>query len=82
MMLERDSFSSTGDCEPSTVLQLFLDCIHRTVESITEFVSVRERVMHFEITKTLSLRDVDSTADDGAWAIINNGWKSCSHSEV
>ena len=41
MMLEQASFSSNGDCEQLTILQLSLECIDRAVEPITEFVSVR-----------------------------------------
>ena len=59
-----------------------LDCIDRAVESVTEFVSAHERFMHSEDNETLILRDVDITAYDGVWAIIDDGCNSCSHSEV
>ena len=72
-MLEQASLSSNGDYEQSTILQLSLDCLDRTVEPITEFVSVRERSMHPEDNQTLSVRDVDPTAYDGVWAIIDDG---------
>ena len=52
MMLEQASFSSNGSHKQSTILQLSLDCIDRGVESITEFVSVRERSMHSEVNQT------------------------------
>ena len=83
MMLEQASFSSNcGDYEQSTILQLSLGCIDRAVESITKFVSVRERSTHSEDDITLSLRDVDSTADDGVWAILDDGCNSCSRSKA
>ena len=82
MMLEQASLSSNGDYEQSTILQLSLDCIDRAVEPITEIVSVRERSMHPEDNQTLSLRDVDPTAYDGVWAIIDDGCNSCSRSKA
>ena len=60
MMLEQASFSSNGDYEQSTLLQLSLDCIDRAIEPITEFVSVRERSMHVDYT----------TAYEGVWSTI------------
>ena len=52
MMLGQASLSSNGDYEQSAILQLSLDCTDRAVESITEFVSVRERSTHSEDNQT------------------------------
>ena len=82
MMLEQASFSPNGDCEQSTILQLSLDCIDRAVESITGLVSIRVRSMHTEDNQTLSLRDVDPTAHDGVWAIIEDGCNGCSRNRA
>ena len=73
MMLERASLSSQGDYERLTTLQLFLDCVDRTVMSITELVSVCVRFMHSEDNQTQSLRDVDPAAYDGVLSIIDDG---------
>ena len=60
-MLEQVSFSSNGDHEQSTILQLSLESIDRAVESITELVSIRVRSMKTEDNETPSLRYVDPT---------------------
>ena len=36
----------------------------------------------FNDDPTLSLRDVDPTADEGVWAIVDDGCNSCCHGEV
>ena len=38
--------------------------------------------MHFNDNQTLSSRVVDPIADDGVWAIIDDGYNSCCHCEV
>ena len=38
--------------------------------------------MHFKDNRTLSLRVVDPIADEGVWAIIDDGCNSCCHGEV
>ena len=81
-MMEQPSLSSNVDYGQSTILQLSLGCIDRAVEPITEFVSVRERPMHPEDNQTLCLRDVDLTAYDGVWAIIDDRCNSCSRSKA
>ena len=82
MMSEQASLSSNGNYEQSTILLLSLDCIDQAVEPITEFVLVRERSMHSEDNQTLCSRDVDPTAYDGVWAIIDDGCNSCCRGEV
>ena len=37
--------------------------------------------MHFNVNQTLRLRVVDPIADDGVWAIIDDGCNSC-HGDV
>ena len=81
-MLEQASPSSNGDYEQSTTFQFHLDCIDRAVESITELVSIRVRCRYSDDNHTLSLRDVDPTAYDGVWAIVDDGCNSCSHNRA
>ena len=81
-MIEQASFPSNEDYEQSTIFQLFLDCIDQAVESTTELVSIRVRFMHSKDNQTLSSRDVDSTAYDGVWAIIDDGCSSGSHNRA
>ena len=38
--------------------------------------------MDFEDNQTLNLRVVDPIADEGFWAIVDDGCKSCCHGEV
>ena len=38
--------------------------------------------MHFDDNQTLNLRAVDPIADEGVWAIIDDGCNSCCHGEV
>ena len=59
------------------MLQLHLDCVDRAAESITAIVSILERPMHSEDNQTLTLRAVDPIADNGVWAIIDDGCNSC-----
>ena len=68
-----------GINEQSAMVQLFLDCVDRATEPSTAFVSFREQPMHFNDNQTLSLRLVDPIADDGVWAIIDDGCNSCCH---
>ena len=79
LMLEHVSRLSDGNYEQSAMVKLFLDCVD---ESSTAFVSFRERPMHFDDNQTLSLRVVDPIADDGVWAIIDDGCNSSCHGEV
>ena len=58
------------------MVQLFLDCVDRATASSTAFVTFREQPMHFKDKQTLSLRLVDPIADDGVWAIIDDGCNS------
>ena len=58
------------------MVQLFLDCVDRATEPSTAFVSFREQPMHFNDNQAQSLRVVDPIADDGVWAIINDGCNS------
>ena len=64
------------------MVQLFLDCIDRATVSSTAFVSFREQPMHIKDNQTLDLRVVDPIADEGVWAIINDGCNSCCHGKV
>ena len=64
------------------MLQLPLDCVDRAAESTTAFVSIREGPMHSEDNQTLSLRAADLIADEGVWAIVDDGCNSCCHGEV
>ena len=48
----------------------FLDYVDRATESTTAFVSFRERPMHCDDDKTLSVRVVDPVADDGVWRLL------------
>ena len=81
-MLEQVSRLSDGDDEQSMMVQLFLDCIDRATASSTAFVSFREQPMHFKDNQTLNLRVVDPIADEGVWAIKNDGCNRCCHGEV
>ena len=81
-MLEQVSTLSDGDCEQSTVIQLFLDCVDRATASSTAFVSFWEQPLHSSENQTLSLRVVDPIADEGVWAFVDDGCKSCSNGEV
>ena len=38
--------------------------------------------MHFKDNQTQNFRVVDPIADDGVWAIIDDGCNSCCHGEV
>ena len=82
MMLERVSRLSDGDHEQAMMVQLFLDCVDRATASCAAFVSFREQPMHFYNNQTLNLRVVDPIADEGVWAIIDDGCNSCCHGEV
>ena len=64
------------------MVQLFLDCIDRATASSTAFVSFRKQPMHFKDNQTLNLRVVDPIADQGVWAIVDDGCRSCCHGEV
>ena len=57
------------------MVQLFLDCVERAAAS-------REQPMHFKDNQTLNLRVVDPSADEGVWAIKDDGSNSCCHGEV
>ena len=81
-MLEQISRLSNGDYEQSMMVQLFLDCVDRATASSTAFVSFREQLMHFKDNQTLNLRVGDKIADEGVWAIIDDGCNSCCHGEV
>ena len=82
MMLEHVSRLSDGEYEQSMTVQLFLDCVDRATAPSTAFVSFREQPMHFNDNQTLSLQVVDPIADEGVWAIIDDGCNSCCHGEV
>ena len=82
MVLEQDSLVSSGNYKQPTILRLPLDFVDHAVESITACVSVRERSVHSEDNQTLSLRKVDPIADDGVWAIIDDGCNCCCLDEV
>ena len=64
------------------MIQLFLDCVDCAAASSTAFVSFREQPMHFKDNQTLNLRVVDPIADEGVWAIVDDGCNSCCHSDV
>ena len=82
MMLDQISRLSDRDYEQAMAIQLFLDCIDRSTTPSTAFVSLREQPMHFNENQTLSLRVVVPNADEGVWAIIDDGCNSCCHGEV
>ena len=64
------------------MVQLFLDCVDRATVPSIAFVSFRKRPMHYDENQTLSLRDVDPIADDGVWAIIDDGCNRFCQGEV
>ena len=64
------------------MVQLFLDCVDRATEPSSAFVLFREQPTHFNDNQTLNLRVVDPIADDGVWAIIDEGCNSCCHGET
>ena len=82
MTLEQISRLLDGDYEQSMMFQLFLDCVDRATASSTAFVSFREQPTHFKDNRTLNLRVVDTIADEGVWAITDDGCNSCCHGEV
>ena len=81
-MMEHVSLRTDGYYEQSAMIQLLLDCVDRATVPSTAFVSFREQPMHFNDNQTLTLRFVDPIADDGVWAIIDDGSNSCCHGEV
>ena len=81
-MLEQITRFSDGDYEQSVMVQLFLDCIDRATASSTAFVSFLEQRMHYKDNQTLNLRVVDPNADEGVWAMKDDGCTSCCHGEV
>ena len=64
------------------MVQHFPDCVDPATEPSTVFGLFREHPMHFNDSQTLSLRVVDPIADDGVWAIIDDGCNCCCHGEV
>ena len=82
MVLEQVSRLSDGDYERSAMFQLFLDCVDRAIASSTALVSFQRQPMKFDDNRTLSLRVVDPIADEGVWAVIDDGCNSCCHGEV
>ena len=82
MMLDQMSRLSNGDYEQSMAIQLFLDCIDRATAPSTACVSFREQPTHFNDNHTLNLRVVDPIADEGVWAMIDDGCISCCHGDV
>ena len=81
-LMEQVSRLSDGDYHQSVMVQFFLDCVDRTTASSTAFVSFRVQPMQFNDNQTPSLRVVDPIADEGVWAIIDDGCNSCCHGEV
>ena len=81
-MLEQVSRLSDGDYEQSAMVQLFLDCVDRATVSSTAFVSFLEQPVHFNDNQNTELRVVDPIADDGVWAIVDDGCNSCCHVEL
>ena len=82
MMLDQISRLSDGDHEQSIAIQVFLDCIDRATTPSTAFVWFRQQPMHFNDNHIQSLRVVDPIADEGVWAIKDDGCNSCCHGEV
>ena len=76
-MPEQFSRLSDGDDEQSMMVQLFLDCVDRATAASRAFVSVREQPMHVRDNQTLNLRVVDPIADEGVWAMRDDGCNSC-----
>ena len=60
----------------------FLDCVDRATASSTALVSFGEQAMHFKDNQTLNLRVVDPIADEGVWAIMDDGCNRCCHGEL
>ena len=81
-MLEQVSRLSDGDYQQSMMVQLFLACVDRATASSTAFVSFGEQPIHFKDNQPLNLRVVDPIADEGVWAIIDDGCNSCCHGDV
>ena len=77
MMLEHISRLSDGEYEQSMMVQRVLDCVDRANASSTAFVSFREQPKHFKDNQTLNIRVVDPIADEGVWAIFDDGCNSC-----
>ena len=82
MRLDQVSRVSDGVYEQSMVIQLFLDCVDRSTASSIACLSFQEQPKHFNDNQTLSLRVVDPIADEGVWAIEDDGCNSCCHGEV
>ena len=82
MMLEQVLCQSEGDYNQSAMVQLFMDCVDLATEPFTACVTFRERPMHFDDNQTLSWRVVDPLAEDGVWAIMDDGCNGCCHGEV
>ena len=82
MVLEQVSRLSDGDYERSAMFQLFLDCVDRAIASSTALVSFQRQPMKFDDNRTLSLRVVDPIADEGVWAVIDDGCNSCCQGEL
>ena len=54
LMLKQVSRLLDGDYDQSAMVQLFLDCVDRTIASSTACISFREQPMHFNDNRTLS----------------------------
>ena len=64
------------------MVHFVLDCVDRATASSTAFVSFREQPMHSKDNQTLNLRVVDPIADEGVWAMRDDGCNSCCHGQV
>ena len=82
-MLEQVSRLLDGDYEQSTTVQLFRG-FALTVQPRHQLYLFRSEStpMHFKDNQTLKLRVVDPIADEGVWAIVDDGCNSCCHGEV
>ena len=71
-----------GACEQSLMVQSVLECVDRTGEQYTAFVSCRERPMHEDDQQLQTRRVVDPILDERVWAIVDDGCNSCCHGEL
>ena len=79
MMLEQISRLSDGDYEQSVIVQFSWIASIVRPHRRQHFVSFREQPMHFKDNQTLNLRVIDPIADEGVWAICDDGCNSCCH---
>ena len=63
------------------MVQLFLDCIDRATASSKALFHSKNSPCFPKTIKTLHLRVVDAIAEEGVWAMKDDGCNCCSHGE-